>query len=195
MVRARSAEGERTARSGPALVSYDALIIGGGHNGLACAAYLARAGLRVRLFEARGIIGGAAVTEEFHPGYRNSSCSYVVSVLDQRVQKDLELARHGLRIIALKQEMTVSGEDGRAIAVGPDRDALMRQLDALAPGDGAAYERFEALLTEVADVVREVARGTPPNLRGGAGAISSPRSARARPHASSAHRHASSLRN
>jgi phytoene dehydrogenase-like protein len=150
---------------------FDAIIIGGGHNGLACAAYLGRAGYKVKVLEARHVIGGAAVTEEFHPGFRNSSCSYVVSMLHPQIQRDLELARHGLKIIQLKQDITVPTEDGNYLTigedVGEDTDGLFKQLEALAPGDGAAYVEFEHLLTEVADVLRGVALKTPPNLVGG----------------------------
>src|SRR5512146_512494 len=79
--------------------AYDALIIGGGHNGLVCACYLAAAGLKVRVLERRAIVGGAAVTEEFHPGFRNSIASYTVSLLQPKVIRDLRLAAHGLRIV------------------------------------------------------------------------------------------------
>ena len=75
---------------------HDAVIIGGGHNGLVCAFYLARAGLKVRILERRGIVGGAAVTEEFHPGFRNSVASYTVSLLNPKVIRDLRLHEHGL---------------------------------------------------------------------------------------------------
>jgi phytoene dehydrogenase-like protein len=146
---------------------FDAIIIGGGHNGLACAAYLSRAGYKVKVLEARHVIGGAAVTEEFHPGFRNSSCSYVVSMLHPQIQRDLELARHGLKILQLKQDITVPTEDGNYLTMGEDTDGLFKQLEALAPGDGAAYAEFEYLLTEVADVLRGVALKTPPNLVGG----------------------------
>ena len=84
--------------------SYDALIIGGGHNGLVCAFYLARAGLKVRVLERRHVVGGAAVTEEFHPGFRNSTASYTVSLLRPKVIKDMRLHERGWRII----ERTIS---------------------------------------------------------------------------------------
>src|SRR5690348_11748527 len=78
---------------------HDVLIIGGGHNGLVCACYLARAGLKVRVLERRAIVGGAAVTEEFHPGFRNSTASYTVSLLQAQIIRELHLADHGLRIV------------------------------------------------------------------------------------------------
>src|SRR5215211_9397047 len=77
----------------------DVLIIGAGHNGLTCACYLAAAGLSVRIVERRSVVGGAAVTEEFHPGFRNSTASYTVSLLDPDVIRDLRLAHHGLTIV------------------------------------------------------------------------------------------------
>ena len=83
----------------PALQKYDAVIIGGGHNGLVCACYLAAAGLTVRVLERRDVVGGAAVTEEFFPGFRNSTASYTVSLLHPQVIRDLKLHEHGLRIL------------------------------------------------------------------------------------------------
>ena len=78
---------------------YDALIIGGGHNGLVCGAYLAKAGLKVGVLERRNIIGGAAVTEEIHPGFRASIFSYLMSLLHPRIIRELELDRHGLEVL------------------------------------------------------------------------------------------------
>src|SRR6476469_5773736 len=80
----------------------DAVIIGGGHNGLVCAAYLAQTGIKVVVLERRGVVGGAAVTEEFHPGFRNSVASYTVSLLNPKIIRDLELHRHGLKIVERK---------------------------------------------------------------------------------------------
>src|SRR6202041_1361464 len=80
----------------------DVVIIGAGHNGLTCAAYLAMAGLRVKVVERRKVVGGAAVTEEFHPGFRNSVAAYTVSLLNPKVIRDLDLPRHGLRVVERK---------------------------------------------------------------------------------------------
>ena len=90
----------------------DVAIIGAGHNGLVCAAYLAKAGLDVRVYERRGIVGGAAVTEEFAPGFRNSTASYTVSLLAPQVIADLELHRHGLRIIERRIEISCRFQTG-----------------------------------------------------------------------------------
>jgi phytoene dehydrogenase-like protein len=80
-------------------VPYDVVIVGGGHNGLVCACYLAGAGLKVRVLERRALVGGAAVTEEFAPGFRNSTAAYTVSLLNPKVIRELRLAEHGLRIV------------------------------------------------------------------------------------------------
>ena len=83
---------------------YDVAIIGGGHNGLVCAAYLAAVGRTVVVLERRAVAGGAAVTEEFHPGFRNSAAAYTVSLLNPKVVRDLDLAAHGLRVVDMAKE-------------------------------------------------------------------------------------------
>jgi phytoene dehydrogenase-like protein len=99
----------------------DVLILGGGHNGLVCAGYLAAAGLKVTILERRSIVGGAAVTEEFHPGFRNSVASYTVSLLDPKIIADLELGKHGLRIVERDIANFLPTEDGRFLSVGGER--------------------------------------------------------------------------
>src|SRR5271155_1949403 len=99
----------------------DVIVIGGGHNGLVCAFYLARAGLKVTVLERRHIVGGAAVTEEFHPGFRNSTASYTVSLLNPKVISDMELARHGLTIIERRLANFLPLDDCRSLSVGAGR--------------------------------------------------------------------------
>src|SRR5580704_13648607 len=93
--------------------SYDVVIIGAGHNGLTCAAYLGMAGLKVKVLERRPVVGGAAVTEEFAPGFRNSIAAYTVSLLQPKVIADLRLFAHGLRIVERRAQNFVPGLDGR----------------------------------------------------------------------------------
>src|SRR6185369_5094226 len=97
---------------------FDAVIVGGGHNGLTCAAYLAAAGLSVCVAERRAVVGGAAVTEEFHPGFRNSTASYTVSLLDPQVIRDLRLEEHGLTISERPFANFLPLPDGRYLKVG-----------------------------------------------------------------------------
>src|SRR4029077_13404026 len=99
----------------------DAIIVGGGHNGLTCAAYLGMAGLRVRVFERRGVVGGACVTEEFHPGFRNSTAAYTVSLLQPTVIRDLDLHRLGLRIVERRAQNFLPLPDGRYLLTGEGR--------------------------------------------------------------------------
>src|SRR3979409_218144 len=96
----------------------DAVSVGGGHNGLVCAAYLAAAGLKVTVLERRSVVGGAAVTEEFHPGFRNSVASYTVSLLNPKVIRDLQLPAYGLRVIERKLANFLPTEDGRYLCTG-----------------------------------------------------------------------------
>src|ERR1700722_7512317 len=120
-----------SASAAPRADHYDVAIIGAGHNGLTCACYLARGGLKVGVFERRGIAGGAAVTEEFYPGFRNSTASYTVSLLHQQVIRDLRLKDHGLRIIERPMQNFLplgAGPDARNFCVGPTSADTHRAL-------------------------------------------------------------------
>src|SRR5947209_19559111 len=93
--------------------SYDVVIIGAGHNGLTCAAYLGMAGLSVKVVERRSMVGGAAITQEFHPGFRNSVAAYTVSLLNPRIIADLRLLDHGLQIVERRAQNFLAAPDGR----------------------------------------------------------------------------------
>src|SRR6202049_4995300 len=97
---------------------HDVAIVGGGHNGLVCAAYLAAGGLKVTVLEQRAVVGGAAVTEEFYPGFRNSVAAYTVSLLNPKFIRDLELPKFGLRIVERKLANFLPADDGRYLKVG-----------------------------------------------------------------------------
>ena len=101
--------------------SYDVIVVGGGHNGLTCATYLAMAGMKVKVVEARPVVGGAAVTEEFHPGFRNSVAAYTVSLLNPRIIADLKLHDHGLRIVERRAQNFLPAPDGRYLLTGDGR--------------------------------------------------------------------------
>jgi phytoene dehydrogenase-like protein len=146
---------------------YDAVIVGGGHNGLVCACYLAAGGLSVAVFERRGIVGGAAVTEEFHPGFRNSTASYTVSLLHPKVIRDLNLAAHGLRIVErpFANFLPLPGND--CIRIGGGLAATQAEVARFSTRDAAALPAYYAMLDGVADVLRALLLETPPNVGGG----------------------------
>ncbi|MCC5970093.1 MAG: NAD(P)/FAD-dependent oxidoreductase [Pararhodobacter sp.] len=150
----------------PETLDVDAVIIGGGHNGLVCAGYLARAGLKVAVVERRGIVGGACVTEEFFPGFRNSSCAYLVGLLAPEVIRDLDLHRHGLEILERQGGTFSPALDGSHIELLADKAAVKAQLSA---SDGAAYDELSALLDRAAVVMRAIARERAPDMAGGWG--------------------------
>ena len=146
----------------------DIVVIGGGHNGLTCAAYLAFAGLRVTVVEARGVAGGAAVTEEFHPGFRNSVAAYTVSLLNPKIMSDLKLFEHGLKIVERRAQNFLPHPDGRYLLTGEGRTG--KSLESLSPRDAARFADFNRRLEEIADVLRALVLRAPPNLVGSFGA-------------------------
>jgi phytoene dehydrogenase-like protein len=146
----------------------DVAIIGAGHNGLTCAAYLAGAGLRVKVVERRKVVGGAAVTEEFHPGFRNSVAAYTVSLLNPKVISDLNLAAHGLRIVERRAQNFLPAPDGSHLLIGEGR--TRGSLARLSERDAERLDAFNSRLEEVADVLRALVLRPPPNVRQGFGA-------------------------
>jgi len=145
--------------------SYDALIIGGGHNGLVCAAYLAAKGLKVCVLERRHVLGGAAVTEEFHPGFRNSTASYTVSLLNPQVIRDLRLEAHGLRVVERPYANFLPLPDGSAFRLGGS--VGLADLQRLSPRDAEQLPKYYAMLERVVVVLRELMLQTPPNVSDG----------------------------
>ena len=145
----------------------DVIIVGGGHNGLVCACYVARSGLRVRVLERRPIVGGAAVTEEFHPGFRNSTASYTVSLLAPEVIRDLRLKSHGLRFVPRPQANFLPLSASESLSIYNDDAATAREFARFSANDGRALAGFRAMVHEVGDIVRRQMRRTPPNVGGG----------------------------
>jgi phytoene dehydrogenase-like protein len=143
----------------------DALIIGAGHNGLVCAFYLASAGLKVTVLERRGVAGGAAVTEEFHPGFRNSVASYTVSLLNPKIIADMDLAGQGLRIVERKLANFLPVSDRQYLAVGAGR--TQEEIAKFSVRDAEQYAAYGARLDAVADVLRALVLAAPPNLAEG----------------------------
>jgi len=146
----------------PRRVPPQAIVIGGGHNGLVCAAYLAQAGLQVTVLERRPMVGGCVVTEEFHPGFRNSGAAYTVSLLNPKVIRDLDLHAHGMRILERKLSNFLPTADGRYLMVGEGRTAA--EVAKFSARDAARLAAYGAQLEVFAELLRALVLETPPNL-------------------------------
>jgi len=141
---------------------YDAIIVGGGHNGLITAAYLGRAGLSTLVLERRHLVGGAAVTEEIYPGFKYSVASYVVSLLRPEIIRDLDLPRHGLEILPLESTVTPL-PNGDYLGRWADHDRTRRELYRHSPRDAEAYDDFGTLMFQLAWAVKPILGMVPPD--------------------------------
>jgi phytoene dehydrogenase-like protein len=146
--------------------TYDVVVIGGGHNGLTCAAYLGMAGLKVKILERRAMVGGAAVTEEFCPGFRNSVAAYTVSLLNPKIIADLRLFDHGLKIVERRAQNFLPALDGRYLLAAEGR--TKGNIANFSRRDAERYDAFNRALDASADVLRELVLQAPPNLTRGA---------------------------
>jgi phytoene dehydrogenase-like protein len=151
------------------MMEHDAVVIGAGHNGLTCAYYLAKKGMKVAVLEAAGTVGGAAVTDEFLPGFRNSAASYTVSLLNPKVIRDLQLERHGLKVVLRKTDNFLPGEGDYLLSGrgGLTRREIVRHVKA----DGAAYDRYIDELETVVRLLKKWLLRAPPNVGRTASAI------------------------
>ncbi|MFY8095392.1 MAG: phytoene desaturase family protein [Niveispirillum sp.] len=141
----------------------DVIMIGGGHNGLVCAYYLAKAGLKVTVLERRHVVGGAAVTEEFHPGFRNSVASYTVSLLNPKIIADMGLAAHGLRVVEREISNFLPFDDGTCLQTGGN-GLTKREVARFSTRDADRLDDYDRVTGAIADVLRDLVLQTPPNL-------------------------------
>ncbi|KAL0350349.1 UNVERIFIED_CONTAM: Pyridine nucleotide-disulfide oxidoreductase domain-containing protein 2 [Sesamum radiatum] len=141
---------------------WDALVIGGGHNGLTAAAYLARSGLSVAVLERRHVIGGAAVTEELIPGFKFSRCSYLQSLLRPAVIQELELARHGLKLLKRSPSSFTPSRDGRYLLLGPDKELNYSEISKFSKRDAEAFPKYETLLEDFCKFIDPILDSPPP---------------------------------
>ena len=156
----------------------DVIVVGGGHNGLVAAAYLASAGLKVTVIERRAEVGGAAATEEFHPGFRNSVAAYAVSLLNPTVIRELDLAGHGLKIVERPLANFLPLPDGGYLKAGPGR--TKSEAAKFSARDAERLDAYEARLERLADILRALAVETPPNVATGRGLVATLERARRR---------------
>jgi phytoene dehydrogenase-like protein len=146
------------------MTTYDITIIGGGHNGLVAACYLAKAGLKTLVLERREIVGGAAVTEEIHPGFRCSTLAHSTAPFSSQVAKDLDLARHGLEIITPAARVLALAPDGRSICIYNDTTRTIREIEKFSARDAKSYPEFERSFARIGRMLAPLLTMTPPSI-------------------------------
>src|ERR1700689_851781 len=149
----------------------DIVIIGGGHNGLITSFYLAKAGYKPLVIERNAQVGGAAVTDEFHPGFRCSTLAHTAGPILPSVVRDLQLEKHGLRLITPDTCVTALSPDGRALSLYQDEDKSAQSIAPFSQKDATKYPEFEKSLGKISKVIAEALATTPPDIdhRGGGG--------------------------
>ena len=146
-------------------MTYDAIIVGAGHNGLVTACYLARAGMKVCVVEKNDWIGGAAVSRELHPGFTYSNCSYVSSLFRPEIMRDLELPKHGLQVLPYEGGAVLT-EDGGYLGMYRDHYANRREFARHSPRDAVAYDRYARDVLRHCRFIRPMLLRTPPDPSG-----------------------------
>src|SRR6266568_5915384 len=144
--------------------SRDIVIIGGGHNGLVTAFYLAKAGFKPLVLERRNQVGGAAITEEFHPGFRSSVLAHSAGPLRPEIVADMQLEKHGLRIITPDVSVTALSPDGRALSLYQDVKKSAQEIAAFSQKDAAKYSEFQESLGKISKVISEALATVPPDI-------------------------------
>src|SRR5205823_10493832 len=144
--------------------SRDIVIIGGGHNGLVTAFYLAKAGLKPLVLEQRNIVGGAAITEEFHPGFKCSTLSHSAGPLRPEIIRDMELAQHGLKLITPEIGAVALSPDGRALVLYDDARRTAQEISKFSQNDAVGYPEFQHSLQKIGRVIGEALKLAPPNI-------------------------------
>ena len=140
------------------------IIVGGGHNGLVAAAYLARAGLDVQVLERRELVGGAAVTEEWFPGYRLSSCSYICHLLQGKVIEELELRKHGFRVFSMEPKRFMPFPNGNFLRIWHDDDKTAEEIARVSPRDAESYPHWMSFWKRASRILNEHFLSPPPTL-------------------------------
>src|SRR5437016_6188595 len=142
----------------------DVIIIGGGHNGLVTSFYLAKAGFKPLVLERREVVGGAAITAEFHPGFRCSTLAHSAGPLQPEIVRDMELAQHGLQFITSEISATALSPDGRALVLYEDARRSAQEINKFSTKDSARYVEFQESLQKIGRVIGEALKLSPPNI-------------------------------